>query len=388
MRPAVHIAQRMASIQPFFVMDLLARARQLEAQGRSIIHMEIGEPDFPTPEPVVRAGIEAVARGDLHYTPALGLPALREAIASFYRQRYGVAVPAERIVITPGGSGALLLALGVLVDPGQRFLLAEPGYPCNRHFVRFVNGEPAAIPVGVESRYQLTAALVADHWRPETVGALVASPANPTGTVVAPDELTAIVAAVEGRDGHVICDEIYHGLVYGGEAATALASSDQVFVVNSFSKYFHMTGWRLGWLVVPDGYVAAADRLAQNLFLAASTPAQHAALAAFRPDNLAILDARRDELRQRRDFLLPALRDLGFRIPVTPDGAFYLYADCTVHSDESFAFAERLLEEAGVAITPGRDFGSHQPERHLRFAYTTSMANLEEGVRRLRTFLA
>jgi aspartate/methionine/tyrosine aminotransferase len=378
----------MASIQPFFVMDLLARARQLEAQGRSIIHMEIGEPDFPTPEPVVRAGIEAVARGDLHYTPALGLPALREAIASFYRQRYGVAVPAERIVITPGGSGALLLALGVLVDPGQRFLLAEPGYPCNRHFVRFVNGEPAAIPVGVESRYQLTAALVADHWRPETVGALVASPANPTGTVVAPDELTAIVAAVEGRDGHVICDEIYHGLVYGGEAATALASSDQVFVVNSFSKYFHMTGWRLGWLVVPDGYVAAADRLAQNLFLAASTPAQHAALAAFRPDNLAILDARRDELRQRRDFLLPALRDLGFRIPVTPDGAFYLYADCTVHSDESFAFAERLLEEAGVAITPGRDFGSHQPERHLRFAYTTSMANLEEGVRRLRTFLA
>jgi len=388
MQPTTHIARRMASIQPFFVMDLLARARQHEAQGRSIIHMEIGEPDFPTPEPVVRAGLAAVARGDLHYTPALGLPALREAIAAFYQRRYGVAVPAERIVITPGGSGALLLALGVLVDPGQRVLLAEPGYPCNRHFVRFVEGEPVAVPVGVASRYQLTSELVEHHWQPETVAALVASPANPTGTVVAPAELAAIVAAVEGRDGHLICDEIYHGLVYGGEAATALASSDQVFVVNSFSKYFHMTGWRLGWLVVPEGYVAAVDRLAQNLFLAASTPAQHAALAAFQPETLAILDARRDELRRRRDFLLPALRDLGFGIPVTPDGAFYLYADCTAHTGDSFAFAERLLEEAGVAVTPGRDFGTHQPERHLRFAYTTSLSDLEEGVRRLRAFLA
>jgi aspartate/methionine/tyrosine aminotransferase len=387
MRPAVHIAHRMASIQPFFVMDLLARARHLEAQGRSIVHMEIGEPDFPTPEPVVRAGLEAVAHGDLHYTPALGLPALREAVAAFYQRRYGVAVPPRRIVITPGGSGALLLALGVLVDPGQGVLLAEPGYPCNRHFVRFVDGAPVAIPVGKESRYQLTADAVAKHWQPETIAALVASPANPTGTVVAPDELAAIVATVEGRDGHLICDEIYHGLVYSGEAASALATSDQVFVVNSFSKYFHMTGWRLGWLVVPEGYVAAVDRLAQNLFLAASTPAQHAALAALQPETLAILDARRDELQRRRDFLLPALRDLGFEIPVTPDGAFYLYADCSAHTDDSFAFAERLLEEAGVAVTPGRDFGTHQPERHLRFAYPTSFTQLEEGVRRLRAFL-
>jgi aspartate/methionine/tyrosine aminotransferase len=387
MKPAIRIARRMGSIQPFFVMDLLARARQLETEGRSIVHMEIGEPDFPTPEPVVRAGLEVVARGDLHYTPALGLPALRATIAAFYQQRYGVTVPPHRIVITPGGSGALLLALGVLVDPGQGVLLAEPGYPCNRHFVRFVDGDPVAVPVGVESRYQLTARMVEHHWRPDTVAALVASPANPTGTVVAPDELAAIVASVEGRNGHLICDEIYHGLVYAGEAATALASSDQVFVVNSFSKYFHMTGWRLGWLVVPEGYVAAVDRLAQNLFLAASTPAQYAALAAFHPETLAILDARREELRARRDFLLPALRDLGFRIPVTPDGAFYLYADCTHHTGDSFTFAERLLEEAGVAVTPGRDFGAHEPERHLRFAYTTSLAELEEGVRRLRAFL-
>jgi len=378
----------MASIQPFFVMDLLGRARRMEAAGRSIIHMEIGEPDHPTPEPIIRAGLDALRRGDLHYTPSLGLPALREAIAAFYQERYGVAVPAGCIVVTPGASGALLLALGALIDPGDRVLLGEPGYPCNRHFVRFVEGEPVGVPVGPEDRYQLTADLVGRHWREGTVAVLIASPANPTGTVVAADALAAMVAAVEGRGGRLICDEIYHGLVYEGQATTALACSDELFVVNSFSKYFHMTGWRLGWLVVPEGYVDAVDRLAQNLFLAAPTPAQYAALAAFAPETRAILDARRDEFRQRRDFLLPALRELGFVIPVTPEGAFYLYADCSPFTDDSFAFAERLLEEAGVAVTPGRDFGANAPERHLRFAYTTSLANLAEGVQRLGRFLA
>jgi len=384
----IHLARRMASIQPFFVMDLLGRARRMEAAGRSIIHMEIGEPDHATPEPIIRAGLDALRRGDLHYTPSLGLPALRESIAAFYRQRYGVTVPAGRIVVTPGASGALLLALGALIDPGDRVLLGEPGYPCNRHFVRFVEGEPVGVPVGPEGRYQLTPELVARHWCAGTVAALIASPANPTGTVVAPDALAAMVTAVEGHGGRLICDEIYHGLIYEGQTTTALACSDEVFVVNSFSKYFHMTGWRLGWLVVPEGYVDAVDRLAQNLFLAAPTPAQYAALAAFDPETRAILDARRDEFRQRRDFLLPALRDLGFVIPVTAEGAFYLYADCSPFTDDSFAFAERLLEEAGVAVTPGRDFGANAPERHLRFAYTTSLANLEEGVRRLGRFLS
>jgi len=383
----LHLARRMASIQPFFVMDLLGRARRMEAAGRSIIHMEIGEPDHPTPEPIIRAGLDVLRRGDLHYTPSLGLPALRESIAAFYRERYGVTVPARRIVVTPGASGALLLALGALIDPGDRVLLGEPGYPCNRHFVRFVEGEAVGVPVGPEDRYQLTTELVAQHWREGTVAALIASPANPTGTVVTADALAAMVATVEGHGGRLICDEIYHGLVYEGQTTTALACSDEVLVVNSFSKYFHMTGWRLGWLVVPEGYVDAVDRLAQNLFLAAPTPAQYAALAAFAPETLAILDARRDEFRQRRDFLLPALRDLGFVIPVTPEGAFYLYADCSAFTDDSFAFAERLLEKAGVAVTPGRDFGANAPERHLRFAYTTSLANLAEGVRRLGRFL-
>jgi len=369
-------------------MALLARAREMERTGRDIVHMEIGEPDLPTPEPVVTAGAEALARGELYYTPALGLPALREAIAGHYQRRYGVTVANERIVVTPGASGALLLALGLLIDPGSRVLLADPGYPCNRHFVTFLGGEPVALPVGPESRYQPTAAQVAAAWQPATVAALLCSPANPTGTLIGSEELAAIIATFEGRGGRVVADEIYHGLVYGEAPSTALAVSQGCFVVNSFSKYFHMTGWRLGWLVVPAGYEAAVDRLAQNLFLAAATPAQHAALACFTDETQALLVERRDEYHRRRDLLYTALIDLGFRIPVLPDGAFYLYADCSPLTDDSFQLAERLLIEAGVAVTPGLDFGAHQASRHLRFAYTTPMARIEEGVARMRQFFA
>lgn len=381
------LARRMAEIAPFHVMALLARARELEAAGRSVIHMEIGEPDFPTAEPIIAAGQRALAEGRTRYSAAAGLPELRRAISDHYRERYNVAVAPQRILITPGASGALQLATAVLINPGDRVLLADPGYPCNRHFVRLAEGEAVGIPVGPETGYQLTADLVERHWDERSVAVLLASPANPTGTVIPPDELSAIIATVEARGGRVIMDEIYHGLVYGAALQTALAFSDQTFVVNSFSKYYGMTGWRLGWLVAPEDCVGAAEKLAQNVFLAASTPAQYAALAAFTPEAQAVFETRRQEFQARRDFLLPALRELGFIIPATPDGAFYLYADCGRFTDDSYAFALRLLDEAGVALTPGLDFGHHQPHRHVRFAYASPIAQLAEGVERLRRAL-
>ena len=383
------LARRMADIAPFHVMALLARAKELEAAGHTIVHMEIGEPDFPTAAPIVAAGQQTLAEGRTRYTPAAGLPELRQAISAHYRESQGVKIPASRILVTPGASGALQLATAILVNPGDRVLLADPGYPCNRHFVRLVDGRAVGIPVGPETGYQLTAELIEQYWDERTAAVLLASPANPTGTVIAPDVLAAIISTVEGYGGRVIMDEIYHGLVYGGvPLRTALAYSNRVLVVNSFSKYYGMTGWRLGWLVAPDDCVGDAEKLAQNLFLAASTPAQYAALAAFTPETRAIFEERRREFQARRDFLLPALRELGFDIPVAPDGAFYLYADCSRFTDDSYDFTLRLLEQTGVAITPGIDFGNHLPQRHVRFAYTNAIPVLAEGVERLRRALS
>lgn len=383
----VRLAQRLSAIEPFHVMVLLARARELEAAGRSIVHLEIGEPDFQTPPPVCAAGAQAVSCGDMFYTPAPGMPELRRAIAGFYRTRYGVDVLPERIFVTPGASGALLLAMAALVDPGDAVLLADPGYPANRHFVHLMNGVPVGIAVGPDCNYQLQCAHLQQHWGSRTVAALVATPSNPAGTLIPPGELCAMAEFAVRHGGTLIVDEIYHGLVYAESAQTALALRDDVFVINSFSKYFGMTGWRLGWMVAPEAYVDAVDRLEQNVFLAAPTPAQHAALAAFEPQTLALLDARRDAFRARRDYLLPALRDLGFGVPQTPQGAFYIYADCSRFTDDSFAFARDLLEQAGVAIAPGADFGAHRAREHVRFAYTRPVAVLEEGVRRMAAFL-
>jgi aspartate/methionine/tyrosine aminotransferase len=381
------IADRMERIRPFYVMQLLARARQLEAEGRSIIHMEVGEPDFDTPAPITRAGRQALAEGRTHYTPAAGLPELRRAIAAHYRSRYGRELEPERIVVTPGSSGALQLLVSVLLNPGDAVLLPDPGYPCNRHFVHLVGGVPVALPVGPESRYQPTAEAVAAAWTERTRMLLLGSPSNPTGTLLTPEELRAIHRVVQERDGVLIVDEVYQGLIYEGEGSTALAIADDLFVINSFSKYFGMTGWRLGWLVAPGGCVEPIERLAQNIFLSAPTPAQYAALAAFGAETEQILDQRRNEFRRRRDYLLPALEEIGFRIPVAPGGAFYLYGDCSGITGDSFRFATELLEQAGVAVTPGLDFGAHRPERHIRFAYTTSLENLQEGVRRIREYL-
>ncbi|PIV72057.1 MAG: aminotransferase, partial [Rhodocyclales bacterium CG17_big_fil_post_rev_8_21_14_2_50_68_7] len=361
--------------------------RALEAQGRTIIHMEIGEPDFPTPVPMLEAASRFLRRGEVHYTPSLGIPELREAIAGFYETRYGLRVDPGRVVVTAGASGALLLALGALVDPGDEVLMADPGYPCNRHFVRCLGGLPKGIPVGSASAYQLTAEQLEAAWTPHTRAVLVASPANPTGTLITNGQMQRIAALVRQRGGALLVDEIYHGLTYGAEAMSALAFDDDAFVINSFSKYFGMTGWRLGWLVAPQACIRDIEKLAQNLFICPSAPAQYAALAGFQRDTLEILEARRAEFRNRRDFLLPALAGLGFAIHTRPEGAFYLYSEISALAPDSQEFAWRLLDEAGVATTPGLDFGTNRPEAHVRFAYTSPLSTLEEGVERLRRYL-
>jgi aspartate/methionine/tyrosine aminotransferase len=349
--------------------------------------MEIGQPDFAAPPAVIEAAIRALRTEPMGYTDALGIPALREAISGFYAERFGVDVPPARIMVTAGASGAFLLAMGALLEPGDEVLLPDPSYPCNRHFVRLFEGRARAIPVGAESAYQLTAEHVRRHWGPRTRGVMIATPSNPTGTMVPPEELAAVVAAARERGGWVLVDEIYQGLVYGAAERTALALDDSLFVVNSFSKYFNMTGWRLGWLVAPADAIAQMEKLAQNAFICVSAPAQYAALAAFEPATLAILEQRRAEFERRRDFLVPALRAIGFDVPVTPNGAFYVYADASRFGMDAAHLSMRVLEEAGVAITPGADFGTHQASRYVRFAYTRAMPDLEEGVARLATLL-
>lgn len=380
-------ADRMAFIAPFHVMMLLARAKELEAQGRNIVHMEIGEPDFNTPQPIVDAGIKALEQGLTRYTPALGLPALRQAIADYYSSHYDVDVAAERIVVTPGASGALQLICGVLINPGDEVLMTDPGYPCNRHFVQLMGGVATFVELGESTGFSLTLTMLKKHFSDKTRAVMLASPSNPTGMVLEVAELNEIAIYLKERNAYLILDEIYHGLIYGADVPTFAGAHDNVFIINSFSKYFCMTGWRLGWLISPSAFVADVDKLAQNIFLAASTPAQYAALAAFKPESIQILESYRAEFQKRRDYLFDALNSLGFKVSTKPQGAFYLYADCTKFSDNSFDLANDLLEQAGVAITPGIDFGKYKARQYVRFAYTTSIPRLEEGISRLKQYL-
>ncbi|MBO3276670.1 pyridoxal phosphate-dependent aminotransferase [Pseudomonas schmalbachii] len=380
---ATSYSARSRAIEPFHVMALLARANELQEAGHDVIHLEIGEPDFTTAAPIVAAGQAALAAGHTRYTAARGIPQLREAISGFYASRYGLTIDPGRILITPGGSGALLLASSLLVDPGKHWLLADPGYPCNRHFLRLVEGAAQLVPVGPESRYQLTPELVERYWNHDSVGALAASPANPTGTLLHKDELAALSAALKARGGHLVVDEIYHGLTYGVDASSVLEVDDEAFVLNSFSKYFGMTGWRLGWLVAPPEAVGDLEKLAQNLYISAPSMAQYAALACFEPATLEILEQRREEFARRRDYLLPALRDLGFRIAVEPEGAFYLYADISAFGGDAYAFCQHFIETEHVAITPGLDFGRHLASHHVRFAYTQNLERLQQAVERI-----
>jgi aspartate/methionine/tyrosine aminotransferase len=385
----VKIAQRMQDIAPFRVMEILARARAMESRGYDVVHMEIGEPDFVSPSPVLAAARQSLKAGQTHYTPAVGLSSLREAIAGYYDRRFGVDVDPRRIIVTPGASGALQLVLGVLVNPGDRVLVTDPGYPCNRHMISLFGGRPVSLPVSMDNGFTLTPSTLADDLDAGTRALMLASPANPTGNLVGLDALRSLNRELQQLpDTVLICDEIYQGLQYGSVPETALALGDaNVVVINSFSKFFGMTGWRVGWVVAPEAMVEPMERLAQNIFLAAPTTAQHAALAAFSDSNMAILEERREAFQTRRDFLHGALAELGLGVGTIPAGAFYLYADVERFTDDSMRFTRELLDAAGVAITPGMDFGSHDAARHVRFAYTTGLDRLQEGVERLQRFL-
>lgn len=383
-----NLAARLDNIAPFHVMELMKMAAELEKQGRHLIHMGIGEPDFTAPQAVIDAATKAMAAGRLQYTSALGLPALRAAISQHYLDVFGLNVPASRIIVTAGASAALLLACAALVEPGREVLMPDPCYPCNRHFVAAFEGRAKLIASGPDHRFQLTEEIVRQQWDERSSGVLLASPSNPTGTSIEHEELGKIVATVKELGGFSIVDEIYQGLTYDGSPFSALSLDEDVVVINSFSKYFNMTGWRLGWLVVPERIVPAMEKLAQNLFICPSSIAQYAALACFEPATIAIYEERKAEFRRRRDYIVPALRELGFGIPVMPDGAFYVYADCSRFTDDADTFAKQVLNEAGVVIVPGLDFGPATATSYVRLSYANSFENLQEAVARLKKFLA
>jgi aspartate/methionine/tyrosine aminotransferase len=380
------LASRLANIAPFHVMELAKMAAELERQGRSIIHMGIGEPDFTAAPPVIEAATRAMADGKLQYTSATGIPALREAIAAHYHSVYGLNISPARIVVTAGASAALLLACAALVEKGAEVLMPDPSYPCNRHFVAAFDGRAKMIPSGPEQRFQLSDAVVREQWTTATRGVLLASPSNPTGTSIPHDELAKIVATVREKNGFTIVDEIYQGLTYDQAPFSALSLGEDIVVINSFSKYFNMTGWRLGWLVVPESMVPQIEKLAQNLFICASSIAQHAGVACFSPESIAIYEQRKAEFKRRRHYIVPALRDLGFKVPVMPDGAFYVYADCSRLSDDADGLTIEMLKQAGVVLVPGLDFGSYTARQYIRLSYATSMENLREAVGRLKRF--
>jgi aspartate/methionine/tyrosine aminotransferase len=389
---ALQVAQRVHAIAPFHVMEVVKAAGALARSGVDVISMSVGEPDFTAPELVKQAAIDAIRGGATQYTDALGLPALREAIAAHYARAFGIDVDPRRIVVTAGASAGLLLACAALVGEGDEVLMPDPCYPCNRHFVAAFGGAPVLVPAGAGQRYQLTAADIEQRWGERTRGVIVASPSNPTGTSMSGPQMQQMLAAVHARGGFAVVDEIYQGLSYDHAPVSALHFDPDAITVNSFSKYFNMTGWRLGWLVVPEALVAVFEKLAQNLFICPSAIAQHAALACFHPDSIAVYETRRHEFKRRRDYLVPQLRALGFQVPVMPDGAFYVYADIAevAHADhaDSAAFCMAVLRDSGVAIVPGADFGVAAPLRHVRFSYATAYARIEEAVERLRRLLA
>ncbi len=378
---------RLQDINPFYVMELMNLAHAAEAAGRDVVHMEVGEPDFGCPAPIMRAARAAVDEGRTQYTAALGMPPLRAAIAREYSEFYGVEIDPQRVIVTPGASGALQLVMALLLDQGDDILMADPGYPCNRHMARLFGGRAVPVKVDASTAYQPTVAQLEAARTAQTRAVLLATPSNPAGSTLTPQELAAIAAWASGHGIELVVDEIYQGLVYGRSHSTALAVAPQAFVVNSFSKYYGMTGWRVGWLIAPQDRVGPLERLAQNFFIAPSTPGQHAALAAFLPETRPLLEDRRLRFEERRDHMLPALRALGLEIPVDPTGAFYVYADAGRFTDDSLAFCKDILERTGVVITPGVDFGTHRAGQHLRFAYTSSLDRLNEGLTRLGEYL-
>ncbi|MEG0201636.1 MAG: pyridoxal phosphate-dependent aminotransferase, partial [Comamonas sp.] len=389
----MQFSTRAERIDPFYVMEVAkaaqAKAQELANTDSPMIFLNIGEPDFTAPPLVQEAAARAIHNGTTQYTPALGLPELRERISAWYAQRFGVEVPARRIVITAGASAALQLACLATINAGDEILMPDPSYPCNRHFVSAAEGTAVMVPTTAAERYQLSADKVQAHWGNKTRGVLLASPSNPTGTSIASDELARIHDVVRAKGGLTIIDEIYLGLSHDEAFGhSALALGEDIISINSFSKYFNMTGWRLGWMVVPEAMVPVVERMAQNLFICASTIAQHAALACFEPESIAEYERRRAEFKARRDYFIPALEALGLPVPVKPDGAFYAWADCRGAADKlgvkgSWDFAYALMDRAHLAITPGRDFGSYETADFVRFSTANSMAQLQEAVARM-----
>lgn len=381
------LAKRTEQVMPFYAVELFKQASALNAQGRDIISLGIGEPDFTAPAQVLETLERAAQAGLSGYTPPAGIAPLRAAIADYYGQ-FGAQVDPSRVVVTSGASGALLLASMALINPGDEVLMPDPSYPANQNFITGAGGVPRLIPSTPEQRFQLSAADIRNHWTAATRGVLIASPSNPTGTTIARDDLQALIAEVKQRDGFIIMDEIYLGLYYGDAPQSALTLDDNIVIINSFSKYFHMTGWRLGWLIVPPHLVAPIEKLAASLAICAPSLAQHAALTCFEPEVMRIYENRRLSFKQRLDYLLPQFQRLGLHVPVAPDGAFYIYADIRAHSQDSDDFSHRLLYEAGVAAVPGRDFGPAHAPYTMRFSYATGLDRLEEAVSRMERFLA
>ncbi len=400
----MRISNRAQRIEPFYVMEVAKAAAEI---GRAAAHtdspmvfLNIGEPDF-TAAPLVREAAErAIRNGATQYTQATGLPALRERISDWYQTRFGVKVGANRIIVTAGASAALHLACLALIDKGDEILMPDPSYPCNRHFVSAADGNAVLIPTTAAERFQLSAAKVEAAWNANTRGVLLASPSNPTGTSIHPDEMRRIHNLVNARGGITLVDEIYLGLSFDAQyGQTALALSEEVISINSFSKYFSMTGWRLGWLVVPQSLVEVVERLAQNLFICPSTVAQHAAMACFESASLLEFERRRAEFKARRDYFIPALSSLGLTVPVAPDGAFYAWADCAqacqrlnqkfgTNLKDSWDFAFEVMRRAHVAVTPGRDFGVAQTGNFVRFSTASAQSELKIAIERLQALLA
>lgn len=391
----MRVSRRAGRIEPFYVMEVAKAASQLGREvahgDRPMIFLNIGEPDFTAPPLVQEAAARAIRDGATQYTQATGLESLRERLSGWYAQRFGVQVPARRIVITAGASAALQLACLALIDAGDEILMPDPSYPCNRHFVSAAEGQAMLVPTTAAERYQLSAAKVQAHWGPRTRGVLLASPSNPTGTSIDPQELASIHSVVQSRGGITLVDEIYLGLSYDEQfGRTGLALDDQVISINSFSKYFNMTGWRLGWMVVPEELVPVIERLAQNLFICPSTVAQHAALACFEDQSIAEYERRRAQFKARRDWFIPELDAMGLKVPVVPDGAFYAWAECSdwcrrLGVASSWELAFELMKRAHVAVTPGRDFGTAETASFIRFSTASSMEQLQQAAARLRS---
>lgn len=364
-------------ISPFIVMDILARARTMP----DAVHMEVGEPDLPPSERVMEAYERAIKDRKFHYTPAKGLTELRERIAGYYQTRYGVRVSPGRIIITPGTSGAFLVVFSMLTDMEKRLLLSDPSYPCYKNFAYFLKTEPLFVPVHKDTQYEITPEAVRSL---DDMGALViSSPANPTGNLYREKTVQDLVGLSEEEGFRYISDEIYHGLVYDREEHTALEYSDRVIVINSFSKYYCMPGFRVGWMILPEELVRRAEIIVQNIFIAANTPAQYAAVEAF---DTQYMKQVRETFKMRRDYLYDELKQF-LTVDAVPDGAFYIWADISRYGNDSMEFCRRLLEEKAVAVTPGIDFGKNRTDHYVRFAYTQDIAKLKTGVERLKEFL-